>query len=138
MRKPILAVYVGLVLTCHAAAGDAITSPIATDRPAVTDSSIVAPIGSVQAENGFTDTDRQGQATLDGPETLLRIGLASKTELRLTVPDYFGQPGMSSGFGDFGHGGQAATGADARRVSLTGPQRECFRFIRQPSRGATT
>jgi hypothetical protein len=31
---------------------------------------------------------------------LLRFGVASKTELRLTAPDYFGQEGMSSGFGD--------------------------------------
>jgi hypothetical protein len=36
----------------------------------------------------------------DGSETLLRFGMASKTELRLTIPDYFGRSGMSSGFGD--------------------------------------
>jgi outer membrane putative beta-barrel porin/alpha-amylase len=79
-------------------------APIATDRPAVTDSSVVVPSGSLQAENGFTETSSQGQRTFDGPETLLRFGLASKTELRLTAPDYFGPAGMSSGFGDIAVG----------------------------------
>jgi len=51
-------------------------------------------------ENGFAETVSQGQSTFDGPETLLRFGVASKTELRLTAPDYFGEVGMSSGFGD--------------------------------------
>jgi len=37
---------------------------------------------------------------LDVPETLLRLGVASKTELRLTAPDYFVQSGTNSGFGD--------------------------------------
>jgi hypothetical protein len=78
--------------------------PIATDRPAVTNSSVVVPSGSLQAENGFLDTYRQGQSTVDGPETLLRFGIATRTELRFNVPDYYydlsscGGPG--SGFGD--------------------------------------
>lgn len=84
-------------------------APIATDRPAVTDSSIVVPVGTLQAENGFADTVNQGQRTLDGPETWLRFGIASKTELRLIVPDYFDQsaarPAMTgSGFGDLAIG----------------------------------
>lgn len=79
-------------------------TPIATDRPAVTDSSVVVPSGSLQFENGFLDSVDQGQRTLDGPETLMRFGLASKTELRLTVPDYFANTGASSGFSDLGIG----------------------------------
>jgi Putative MetA-pathway of phenol degradation len=79
-------------------------SPISTDRPAVTDSSVVVPAGTIQVENGFADTVSQGQRTLDGPETLVRIGVASKTELRLVAPDYFGPQGMGSGFGDLGVG----------------------------------
>ncbi len=86
------------------AAGDDASSPIATDRPAVTDSSVVVPAGSLQFENGFTETENQGQQTFDGPETLLRFGLLSTTELRLTVPDYFGLPGVGSGFGDLAIG----------------------------------
>lgn len=77
--------------------------PIATDRPSFTNSSVVVPAGSLQAENGFLETYNQGQNFIDGPESLLRFGVAAKTELRFTVPDYFynasgGGPG--SGFGD--------------------------------------
>jgi hypothetical protein len=84
----------------QAAVGDPATAPIATDRPSVTDSSIVVPAGSLQAENGFGSTLSHGQRTFDGPETLLRFGVASKTEVRLTAPDYFGGVAASSGFGD--------------------------------------
>ena len=80
------------------------SGPIATDRPAVTNSSVVVPAGSLQAENGFLETSSQGQSVLDGPETLVRFGLAKRTELRLTVPDYFHNlatsDGVGSGFGD--------------------------------------
>lgn len=89
-----------LIAPPQAAASDDATTPISTDRPAVTDSSIVVPAGSLQVENGFAQTVSQGQSTFDGPETLLRFGVASSTELRLTVPDYFGHVEMSSGFGD--------------------------------------
>lgn len=99
MRSILIAALI-LIGPVHAAGGDDPSSPINTDRPAVTDSSIVVPPGSLQAENGFTDTLSDGLRTLDGPETLLRFGAASKTELRLTVPDYFGEPGTISGFGD--------------------------------------
>jgi hypothetical protein len=82
--------------------------PIATDRPAVTNSSIVVPVGSVQLENGFLETSSQGQSVVDGPETLVRFGLATRTELRFTVPDYFYNlsttAGLGSGFGDFAFG----------------------------------
>jgi hypothetical protein len=105
MPKPSLVTCILVAIVSFQVAGsDATTSPIATDRPAVTDSSVVVPAGSIQAENGFTETDSFGQQTLDGPETLLRVGIASKTELRLIAPDYFGQPGTSSGFGDFAVG----------------------------------
>src|SRR5271166_2310530 len=63
--------------------------PIATDRPAVTNSSVVVPPGSLQAENGFLESNSQGQSVLDGPETLVRFGVTKRTELRFTVPDYF-------------------------------------------------
>jgi len=77
---------------------------IVTDRPAVTASSIVVPVGSLQAENGFADTVNAGRASVDGPESLFRLGVASKTELRLTAPDYFSQAGGISGFGDLALG----------------------------------
>jgi len=72
---------------------------ITTDRPAVTDSSIVVPSGYLQFENGFTETGNQGQQGFDFPETLVRFGLTSKTELRFTPPDYFQNFNTGSGFG---------------------------------------
>jgi hypothetical protein len=66
-----------------------VTEPIATDRPAVTNSSVVVPAGSLQAENGLLETSSQGQSIVDGPETVVRFGVATKTELRLTMPAYY-------------------------------------------------
>jgi hypothetical protein len=92
-------------LACgQAPPSDATPSPIATDRPAVTDSSVVVPAGTIQVENGFADTVSGGQRTLDGPETWVRVGVAAKTELRLIAPDYFGPQGIGSGFGDLAVG----------------------------------
>jgi len=80
--------------------------PIATDRPAVTNSSVVVPAGSLQVENGFLETRSQGQSIVDGPESLVRFGIAKRTELRLTVPDYYYNlnAGPGSGFGDLALG----------------------------------
>jgi len=81
--------------------------PIVTDRPTVTNSSVVVPSGSLQAENGFLETDRQGQSIADGPETLVRFGVATRTELRFTAPDYYydlNGGGRGSGFGDLAIG----------------------------------
>jgi len=81
--------------------------PISTDRPAITNSSVVVPVGSLVAENGFLETGSQGQSIVDGPETLLRLGVARKTELRFTLPDYFDNLSAgpsTSGFGDFALG----------------------------------
>jgi hypothetical protein len=96
--RPILAVLV--VIGCGTATATDPSSPIATDRPSVTDSSIVVPVGSLQSENGIADSWDQGERTFDGPESLLRLGVATRTELRLTVPDAFNQTGAVSGIGD--------------------------------------
>ncbi len=91
--------------------GPSIRPEASLNRPchtaAITNSSVVVPAGRVQAENGFLETSSQGQSVVDGPESLLRFGIAKRTELRFTVPDYFynlntGGPG--SGFGDFAFG----------------------------------
>ncbi len=78
--------------------------PISTDRPAIAESSVVVPNGSFQAESGFLVTSGQGQRTFDAPETSLRFGVASNTELRLSAPDYYRDlpsgTGAASGFGD--------------------------------------
>jgi len=83
-------------------------SPIATDRPQITSSSIVVPCGSLQFENGFQETGNGGQRGFDFPETSVRFGIANKTELRFGVPDYFQNDdtssGFASGFGDLSLG----------------------------------
>jgi hypothetical protein len=61
----------------------------ATDRPSVANSSVVVPLGSIQLENGFLEASGQGQSLVDGPETEVRVGVASRTKLRLTARDYY-------------------------------------------------
>jgi hypothetical protein len=79
-------------------------STIATDRPQITNSSVVVPCGSLQFENGFGETSNGGRHGYDLPETSIRLGVANKTELRLAVPDYFYNDDTGSafanGFGD--------------------------------------
>jgi hypothetical protein len=73
---------------------------IATDRPDVTNSSLVVPLGSLQSENGVNLSARDGGRTIDGTNTRLRLGVAPCLELLLDVPTYFANirgPG-SSGF----------------------------------------
>jgi len=62
---------------------------IATDRPDVTNSSLVVPYGSVQAENGIDWTVNHGSNVLDGTNTRVRLGIAHCTELLIDVPSYF-------------------------------------------------
>jgi len=78
--------------------GSPSSTTIATDRPAVTDSSAVVPKGTFQAENGVLDTGNPAGSPVDFPETLIRIGIGPSTELRFTAPDYYA--GQRSGFGD--------------------------------------
>jgi hypothetical protein len=111
MRRPILTVLLIVLIGYRNAVGnDSTLAPIATDRPAVTDSSVAVPLGSVQAENGLAETASQGQRIFDASETWLRFGVASKTELRLIVPDYFCNVGLSSGFGDLAIGAKQQIG----------------------------
>jgi hypothetical protein len=90
----------------HARADDAMT--IVTDRPAVTESSVVVPPGALQSENGLLLTDRGGAYVLDLPESYLRYGLLEKTELRLALPDYYHhlpvEDATTSGFADISLG----------------------------------
>jgi hypothetical protein len=73
-----------------------------SDRPDVTNSSLVVPFGSFQAENGVDWTVRHGSNALDGTNTRLRLGIAHCNELLIDMPNYFllidgSQP---SGFSD--------------------------------------
>ena len=77
---------------------------ITTDRPAFTDASTVVPTRSLLFENGVLETGTPGQRSFDLPETLVRFGIFSKTELRFTLPDDYqnfnGGAGYVSGWGD--------------------------------------
>lgn len=79
---------------------------IVTDRPDVTESSIVVPKGSWQIENGMTWTSGHGTQTFDLSESLMRFGASTRTEVRIVVPNYLG--GISgpdaTGFGDIALG----------------------------------
>jgi Putative MetA-pathway of phenol degradation len=75
---------------------------IATDRPDVTNSSLVVPTGSLQSENGVNISARDGGRFVDGTNTRWRLGIAPCLELLVDLPTYFADikaPG-SSGFTD--------------------------------------
>ena len=75
------------------------------DRPGFTNGSDVVSRGRVQVEGGITRTTYTvgsglGHVT-DAPAILIRTGLSDKTEIRITLPDYFWLSGDSqNGFGD--------------------------------------
>jgi len=76
-------------------------SEIVTDRPDITESSIVIPTGSVQAENGLTWTAEHSKRTADAPQSLLRVGVAAAPRCGSGFPDYvysLGQTPPRSGF----------------------------------------
>jgi outer membrane putative beta-barrel porin/alpha-amylase len=77
---------------------------IVTDRPHVTNSSIVVPVGSLQNENGINLSERDGGQTLDGTNSRWRLGVAPCFEVFIDLPTYFANakaPGVS-GFSDVG------------------------------------
>jgi hypothetical protein len=108
--------------------------PIATDRQAVTNSSVVVPAGSLQVESGFVETGNQSQSIVDGPESLIRFGVASKTELRFTAPDYYYNLSTrgSSGFGDLAVGVKQQLGPTPHGFDVS-----VIVFISFPTGGAT-
>lgn len=77
-------------------------SPIATDRPDVTNSSLVLPQGSFQSENGINFSKPDGSTEFDGTNSRLRFGILPCFEILLDVPTYFAplDDRLSSGFTD--------------------------------------
>ena len=73
---------------------------IVTDRPDITESATVVPRASLQAENGITWTNDHLDNLVTLCQTLLRLGLSDRTELRLTLPSY--SLGFSRGLGSSG------------------------------------
>jgi hypothetical protein len=77
-------------------------SPIETDRPDVTNSSVVVPQGSFQNENGINFSQRNGGRALDGSDSRLRWGVAPCLEILVDIPTYFAalRAPPNSGFTD--------------------------------------
>ena len=96
---------VSAMLTVSDAQAEGCPTPadeIATDRPDVTNSSLVVPVGSFQSENGINLTARDGGRTFDGANSRWRLGVAPCFEVLVDLPNYFMNikaPGLS-GFGD--------------------------------------
>jgi|SRR5579872_269885 len=116
-----------LPLILGRANADAQTAPptdsqIVTDRPDITESSIVIPKGSLQLENGLTWTTDHGTQYLDASETLIRIGLLARTEFRIVAPNLLsvvsGSP-APSGFGDIALGLKQQLGPLPGNVDLS-------------------
>jgi hypothetical protein len=77
-------------------------SPIETDRPDITNSSIVVPVGSFQNENGINMSRRDGADIFDGTNSRWRLGIGPCLEVLIDLPNYVGTVRGSgvSGFGD--------------------------------------
>ena len=77
-------------------------NPIETDRPDITNSSIVVPVGSLQNENGINVSRRDGADVFDGSNSRWRLGIAPCFEVLIDVPNYVGtlRGSGASGFGD--------------------------------------
>ena len=85
---PMLLVYHGTI-AAKADSCPGIGDEIATDRPDVTNSSVVVPAGSLQIENGINVSARGGDRFVDGTNTRLRAGIANCLEFLVDVPTYF-------------------------------------------------
>ena len=71
---------------------------ISTDRPTSTNASTTVPCRTLQFENGLNETAAGGQRGWDLPETSVRFGALTRTELRFTAPDYFWNTQISTAF----------------------------------------
>ena len=79
-----------------------IKDEITTDRPDVTNSSVVILPGSLQIENGVNFSTRDGDRVIDGTNTRLRAGIANCLEFLVDTPTYFAnvRSPQNSGFSD--------------------------------------
>jgi hypothetical protein len=105
---PGIAAVIGLSLCAFAASAAAAErcpqkdSPIDTDRPDVTNSSVVVPQGSFQIENGINLSQRDGDHVFDGTDSRLRWGIAPCLEILVDVPTYIAalRAPLNTGFTD--------------------------------------
>ena len=66
-------------------------SEIATDRPDVTNSSLVVPAGSIQSENGVNTSGQSAGKGFDGSNSRIRFGVAPCLEVLVDIPSYVGR-----------------------------------------------
>jgi hypothetical protein len=102
-RSVLLAATVALIATdARAETCPQSAEEIATDRPDVTNSSIVVPVGSLQNENGVNTSAQNGRQGVDGSNSRWRLGVAPCLELLVDLPSYFvnAHGNTVSGFSD--------------------------------------
>ena len=90
--QPLLALLALMGFSVSAAATEGCPTSkdeISTDRPDVTNSSLVVPTGSFQSENGINLSRRDGATYFDGTNSRLRLGVAPCLEVLVDVPNYF-------------------------------------------------
>lgn len=75
----------------HAGECPSTQSEIATDRPDVTNSSLVVPAGSIQSENGFNTSGQSAGKGFDGSNSRIRFGVAPCLEVLVDLPSYAGR-----------------------------------------------
>jgi hypothetical protein len=104
LAPAILALLASIGALTAARAGECPTSAsdIATDRPDVTNSSLVVPVGSLQNENGINTTGWGFANTFDGTNSRWRLGVAPCLEILVDLPNYVGsvRGAAASGFSD--------------------------------------
>ena len=87
-------------LSTIAATADSCSSvkdEISTDRPDVTNSSLVVPAGSLQIENGVNFSARDGDRFVDGINAGVRGEIANCFEFLVDTPSYFADVRDSKG-----------------------------------------
>src|SRR6266446_2122321 len=101
---------IAAALAWHVASAGAVeactqtSAPIATDRPDVTNSSVVVPVGSLQNENGANVSRHSGADVFDGTNSRWRLGILPCFEVLIDLPNYVG---TFRGAGDSGFGNVA-------------------------------
>ena len=98
--------FLALALLCtieaHAEGCPTAKDDIATDRPDVTNSSLVVPVGSLQNENGVNFSMRDDARLIDGTNSRWRLGVAPCLEVLVDLPTYVAplQRSANAGFTD--------------------------------------
>ncbi len=104
------------------ATAQTVTGPeIVTDRPTITPAPFVVPPNYIQAENGLVLRKEYRGGSFNVPQTLIRLGVLPRTELRLTVPNYFlirGGQNDVSGVNDMTIGMKAQLGPLPGKIDL--------------------